>query len=106
MLRFCPVSDAERIISQPSTAPVGEETQGHKGEYIMLTILLLATPNLIQMLIWLLIFLIVLSVVYWLINTLAPEPLKKYAIAIVVVIAVIMLLYFLMPYAGGGPKGP
>lgn len=69
-------------------------------------ILLLATPNIIQLLIWLLIFLIVLSVVYWLINTLAPEPLKKYAIAIVVVLAVIMLLYFLLPYAGSGPHGP
>jgi hypothetical protein len=50
----------------------------------------------------LLVFLIVLSVVYYLVNSLAPEPIRKYAIAIVLVIAVIVLLLFVTKMFGGG----
>ena len=53
------------------------------------------------LLVYLLIILIVVSVIYWLINSFAPEPIKRYAIAVVVVIAVICLIYFLLQIVGG-----
>jgi len=53
------------------------------------------------LLVYLLIILIVVSVIYWLINSFAPEPIKRYAIAVVVVIAVICLIYFLLQLVGG-----
>lgn len=66
-------------------------------------ILLAGMGGLIQLLIGVLIACIVLGLLYWLINTLVPEPIRKYAIAVVVVIAVIILLLFLMDmYQGGG----
>ena len=70
-----------------------------------MTLLLLAGLGigaLSMLLIYLLIVLIVVSVIYWLINSFAPEPIKRYAIAVVVVIAVICLIYFLLQLAGGG----
>jgi hypothetical protein len=66
----------------------------------MLLILPAFAMGIAQMLLTLLVVLIVLSLVYWLINTLAPEPVRKYAIAVVVVLAVIVLLYFLMGQGG------
>jgi len=70
-----------------------------------MTILLagLALGSLASLLIYVLIAVIVLSVIYWLINKFAPEPIKGYAIAIVVVIAVIFLIYFLLQMVGGAP---
>jgi len=63
---------------------------------------LFASVGIVQLLVYLLVFLIVLSVVYYLVNSLAPEPVKKYAIAIVLVIAVIVLLLFVTKMFGGG----
>lgn len=65
---------------------------------------LLASIGIVQLLIYVLVFLIVLSVVYYLVNSLAPEPIKKYAIAIVLVIAVIALLLFVTQMFGGGSE--
>jgi len=64
-------------------------------------LLLIASVGIVQLLVWLLVFLIVLSVVYYLVNSLAPEPIKKYAIAIVLVIAVIVSLLFVTKMFGG-----
>jgi len=61
-----------------------------------------ASIGIVQLLIYVLVFLIVLSVVYYLVNSLAPEPIKKYAIAIVLVIAVIALLLFVTQMFGSG----
>ena len=63
---------------------------------------MLAMPGLIQILITVLIFFIVIALIWYLANTFLPEPLKKYAIAIIVVIGVIFLIYFLLEIVGGG----
>lgn len=65
--------------------------------------LLLATPNPITMLVWLLIAAIVLAAAYWVINNVVPEPFRRWAWAVVIVIAAILLItYILLPLAGGG----
>jgi len=55
--------------------------------------------GLTSLIIPVLIFLIVLSLLYWLIITFAPEPFQKYAIAVVIVIAVLVLIKFLAGFA-------
>jgi hypothetical protein len=65
-------------------------------------LMLLALPGLITMIVYVLIFVIVVSLIYYLVNTFLPEPMKKYAIAIVVVVAVIFLLIFLLQIVGSG----
>jgi hypothetical protein len=53
------------------------------------------------LLIYIVVALIVFSLLYWLINTLAPEPMRKYAMVALVVIAVIYICYLLLGMAGG-----
>lgn len=66
-------------------------------------LLLLALPNPVMLLVYLLIIGIVLAVAYYIINTLFPEPMKRWAILIMVVLAAIfVILYVLMPLVGGG----
>jgi hypothetical protein len=68
--------------------------------------LLVGMDALIKLLIGVLIACILLGAFYWVISTLVPEPLRKYAIAVLVVIAAIVLVYFLMDlYQGGGVLG-
>jgi cytochrome c biogenesis factor len=63
---------------------------------------------MISLLIYILVMLIVLAVIYYMINTLAPEPIRRFAIVILVVIAAIFLIYLLMGYgpmlAGPHPR--
>lgn len=66
----------------------------------MTLLLLLAIPGFAKLLLILLAMLIFLGVLYWLVSTLAPEPLKKYGIALVVVVAAIFLIWFIMYLAG------
>lgn len=66
-------------------------------------LLLLALPNPVMLLVWLLIGAIVVAVAYWIINNLIPEPMRRWAWAVVLVIAAIFLIvYILLPLAGGG----
>ena len=65
-------------------------------------ILLFAVPGLVQMLVTVLVALIVIALVWWLVNTLLPEPLKKYGLAVVVVVAVLFLIWALLSLTGGG----
>jgi hypothetical protein len=67
-----------------------------KGEPM---ILLLAT-GLITFLVYLLILLIVIALVWWLCNQFLPEPLRRYAQAIIVVICVVVLIYLLLGLIG------
>lgn len=65
--------------------------------------LLLAAIPLTTLLVYLFIALIVLAVAYWLITTFAPEPIRKFLIAALVVIAAIILIKLLFGFAGGEP---
>ena len=66
-------------------------------------LLLLALPNPVTIIIYLLIIGIVLAVCYYIINTLFPEPMRKWAILLLIVFAAIFLiLYVLLPLAGSG----
>ena len=69
----------------------------------MLTLLtLFALPNPVTILVYLLIVGIVLAVAYYIINSLFPEPMRKWAILLLVVLAAIFLIgYVLLPLAGG-----
>lgn len=65
-------------------------------------LLLLALPNPVTLIIYLFIIGIVLAVSYYIINTLFPEPMRKWAVLVLVVLAAIFLiLYILLPLAGG-----
>lgn len=64
--------------------------------------MLLLAFNPIALLIWLLIIGIVLAVSYYIINTLFPEPMRRWAILVLVVIAAIFVIYLLLGVAGGG----
>jgi energy-converting hydrogenase Eha subunit B len=65
-------------------------------------IILAALPGLVALLIYVLIAVLVLSLIYWLINRFCPEPIKGYAVAVVVVVATIFLIWFLLSLVGGG----
>ena len=64
--------------------------------------LLLAVP-LTTLLVYLLVAMIALAVAYWLIITFAPEPIRKFLIAALVVIAAIVIIKLLFGFAGGEP---
>ena len=65
--------------------------------------LLLAMPSMVTLLVYLLILGIVLAVAYYIINSLFPEPMRKWAILVLIVVAAVLLMtYVLMPLAGGG----
>lgn len=68
----------------------------------MILLLALAFPPLITFLIYLVIAVLVLSIVYYVINKHAPEPIRGWAITIVIVIAAIFLIYFLLSLVGRG----
>ena len=66
-------------------------------------LLLLALPSPIILLVWLLIGAIVLAAAYWIINNVIPEPMRRWAWAVVIVVAAIFLItYILLPLAGRG----
>lgn len=66
-------------------------------------LLLFALPNPVMLLVYLLIIGIVLAVAYYIINNLFPEPMRKWAILVLVVLAAIfIIMYVLLPLAGGG----
>jgi hypothetical protein len=66
-------------------------------------LLLAGLASLPTLLIWLVIIGIVLAVAWYAINALFPEPFRKWAIVILVVVgAIILITYVLMPLAGGG----
>ena len=65
---------------------------------------------MIGLLIYLLIFALVVFAAFYIINNLIPEPFRKIASVIGVVLVVIVLIMFLMQYSGGsmalGHVGP
>ncbi len=61
-----------------------------------------ALPGIIPLIIYVFIFVVVVGLIWYLVQTFCPEPLKKYALALIVVICVIFLIYFLLSIVGGG----
>lgn len=53
---------------------------------------------MIQLLIYILVLCIILALLWYIINTLLPEPLRRFATVIVVVVAAIALIYLLLGY--------
>lgn len=64
------------------------------------TFFLFQAASFAYILIYLLCFLIFISVVYWLLNSFCPEPIRRYAIAVVIVICAIALIYLLLSFSG------
>lgn len=64
-------------------------------------LLLIGVASLGPILVAVLIIGLFLAGLYYIITTFFPEPMKRYAIAVVVVAAIIILIYFLAPYAAG-----
>ena len=70
---------------------------------VMELLFILQAAGFAGFLIMLFVFLIVIAVAYWLIATLLPEPLRKFGIAVIVVLAAIMLIYLLLSLTGNTP---
>lgn len=56
---------------------------------------------MVALLIWLLIMALVIFAAFYIINNLVPEPFRRIASVIGVVIVVIVLIMFLMQFSGG-----
>ena len=70
---------------------------------MILTLLLLPSlGSVIMLLVWAAIACIVIGVIYWLVTTFIPAPVQKYAIAVLVVLSAIFVIYLLLSFAGGG----
>lgn len=57
---------------------------------------------MIALLVYLVIAIIVLSFAYWAVNNFVPEPMRKFAILVMALIAVIFLVWLLLGMVGGG----
>ena len=55
------------------------------------------------LLIWLLIFCLVVFGVYYIINNVLPEPFRRIATVVAVIVLLIVLIYWLSGMAGGAP---
>ena len=65
-------------------------------------ILLAGMESLPRLLVGLLIFCLVFGAAYWLITNLLPAQIQKFAIGVLIVVAVLVLVvYVLLPLAGG-----
>lgn len=63
---------------------------------------LVVLPGIIPLILSVVIFVFVVALVWYLVTTFIPEPLKKFSIAIIVVIAVLFLIYFVAQLGQGG----
>lgn len=66
--------------------------------------LLAGIGSLPVILIYVLVIGIFLAVLYYIITKFFPEPIKGYAVAIVVVVAAILLIWFLLSFVGAVPN--
>lgn len=64
-------------------------------------LLLVGLSSLGPILIAVLIIGLFLAGLYYLVITFFPEPMRRYAIAVIIVIAIVILIYLLLPFAGG-----
>ena len=55
---------------------------------------------MIMLIIWLIVICLVLWLAYYIINNLAPEPFRRVLNVILIVISVLVLIMFLLNYAG------
>lgn len=65
-------------------------------------LLLAGIGSLPVILVYVLVIGIFLAVLYYIITKFFPEPIRGYAVAIVVVIAAIILIYLLLSFVGAG----
>lgn len=70
----------------------------------MLALLFAGVSALPVILIYVLVIGIFLAVLYYIITKFFPEPIRGYAVAIVVVVAAILLIYFLLSFVGSVPS--
>lgn len=70
----------------------------------MFLLLAAGIGSLPSILVYVLIIGIFLAVLYYIITKFFPEPIRGYAVAIVVVVAAIILIYFLLSLVGGAPS--
>lgn len=68
----------------------------------MLLLLAGGIASLPVILVYVLIIGIFLAVLYYIITKFFPEPIRGYAVAIVVVVAAILLIYMLLQFVGSG----
>jgi undecaprenyl pyrophosphate phosphatase UppP len=59
---------------------------------------------MVGLLVYVLIACIVLGLLYYIINNMVPEPLRKMATVVLVVIGGIFLIWILLQFAGGSPS--
>ena len=59
---------------------------------------------MVALLIWVLVACIVLGTLYYIINNLLPEPMRKIATVVLVVLAAIFLIWILLSFAPGSPS--
>lgn len=67
-------------------------------------LLLAAGTGIMTLLIYLIIFCVVAWLAYYIVNNLAPEPMRAILNVVLVVIFVLVLCYFLLSLVGGGPS--
>jgi hypothetical protein len=60
--------------------------------------------NIAQILIYVLVVALAFWGLYYIVTSFVPEPLKKPAMAILVILGLIILIYFLLQFAGGAPS--
>lgn len=67
-------------------------------------LLLAGIGSLPTILVYVLVIGLFLAGLYFIINKFFPEPIKGYATAIVIVVAIILLIIFLLSLVGTGPR--
>lgn len=65
---------------------------------------LVALGGLLTILIYLIIFCVVMWLLYYIVNSLAPEPFRRILNVVLVVIGVLIILYFLLSLVGQSPN--
>lgn len=65
----------------------------------------LSIAALPTILIYVLVLAIFIAALYWIINKFFPEPMRGYAIGVVIVIAAIIVIYFLLSLVGAPALG-
>jgi hypothetical protein len=71
-----------------------------------MVLLLAGIASLPAILVYILIIGIFLATLYFIINRFFPEPMRGYAVGVVVVVAAILLIYLLLQFVGGGASLP
>lgn len=58
---------------------------------------------MISLLIWVVLLVIVFAFLYWVVANYVPEPMRKWAVLVLVLLGVIFLIYIVTSMVGGVP---